>query len=434
MTCLSNFFFFLGLAILLINSMGCGLKTPPLPPEEFAPEKITDLELYTKNKEIILKWSIPTRRVDGTKLLDLAGFEIYRKDLGKKEKTYYSLYNLPILNKPQVEYSLEEEWDTEGMVDDLDDPDLSREENDSLQVEREDNIKFIKIPVYPEEDDEGGELRGYHRIARISINRLEEVEFDGDYMIYTDEELANLPEQLTASQGFNYLIISFDRSNLPSRPSNIAQIWLSPSPDPPISFFALPGEDEVLLTWYIPPNQVVPIHSNKIKGFNVYRKGVQKEDFPFYPINDELIRENFYLDTEVTMGETYVYAIRSVTTDSPPWHEGPLSNEALVTLRDTYPPKPPQGLIGIAKENAIILNWNPNTEPDLLGYQVYRKAHSEANYYRITPSPLPKTTFKDQDIKAGEAYFYKITAVDKASPPNESPFSKEILVSPIKKE
>jgi predicted small lipoprotein YifL len=118
----------LSFLLLGFSLVSCGIKTPPLPPEEFAPEKITDLQVFTKDKEVILKWLIPAKRVDDTKLLDLAGFEVYRKEQTHTEgEEYIPLYRSASADD-QADYLLEEEK-AEEIINAKDEPESTQEKN-----------------------------------------------------------------------------------------------------------------------------------------------------------------------------------------------------------------------------------------------------------------------------------------------------------------
>ena len=56
--------FLLGMFLLLIN--GCGLKTPPVPPQGVVPEAITDLLYQVNDKGVQLSWSYPVRTINGS--------------------------------------------------------------------------------------------------------------------------------------------------------------------------------------------------------------------------------------------------------------------------------------------------------------------------------------------------------------------------------
>lgn len=58
--------------------VGCGRKTAPRPPELVQPEVIESLAARNAEGGIALTWKRPTRYADGSRMLDLAGFEIQR--------------------------------------------------------------------------------------------------------------------------------------------------------------------------------------------------------------------------------------------------------------------------------------------------------------------------------------------------------------------
>lgn len=90
---------------------------------------------------------------------------------------------------------------------------------------------------------------------------------------------------------------------------------------------------------------------------------------------------------------------------------------------DLVSPAVPQQLRVTAGENQVTLAWNPNTEPDLLRYRIYRSS----NYPTFTlhnSVPANTTNFVDAGLDPNVIYFYRITAQDSAL--NESGFSNEV--------
>jgi hypothetical protein len=67
-----------GVAVLACLTGGCGRKTLPKPPELVAPEAVGELALTTRQDGVALRWSRPTRYVDGSSMDDLGGFVIER--------------------------------------------------------------------------------------------------------------------------------------------------------------------------------------------------------------------------------------------------------------------------------------------------------------------------------------------------------------------
>ncbi|HZW37945.1 MAG TPA: hypothetical protein VFF33_01455 [Ignavibacteriaceae bacterium] len=101
----------------------------------------------------------------------------------------------------------------------------------------------------------------------------------------------------------------------------------------------------------------------------------------------------------------------------------------IVTIDDGLPPAVPQGLfVYNATDGTIDIEWKKNNEPDLKGYNVYRRTNktdyiliaSTKNYY-----------YFDDSLEYEETYFYKVTSVDLTN--LESDFSNEISAIPSNK-
>jgi len=93
-----------------------------------------------------------------------------------------------------------------------------------------------------------------------------------------------------------------------------------------------------------------------------------------------------------------------------------------VEVLDIFPPAVPTGLAAVstAGENgaepgaqpAIDLSWQPDTEADLAGYIVYRRA-GDGEWQRISPvQPVVGPGFHDAQVQAGHTYHYAVSAVD----------------------
>jgi hypothetical protein len=87
----------------------------------------------------------------------------------------------------------------------------------------------------------------------------------------------------------------------------------------------------------------------------------------------------------------------------------------MVLLIDSIPPAIPTGLNGeIDSAGVVILNWNKNTEQDLLGYRVFRANHKNDEYSQITKDPVKMNQFIDTiNVKTlTRKVYYKISAID----------------------
>jgi len=140
------------------------------------------------------------------------------------------------------------------------------------------------------------------------------------------------------------------------------------------------------------------------------------------------------IDHTARFGETYHYTAqraRTITFGTQTFELRSISSgEISLTLRDTFPPAAPTGLATIPNQPSnsqqsasIDLSWNPNSEPDLAGYFVYRRpvgpsSESQAPPIKLTPNPIPGPAYRDLSATPGQTYAYTVTAIDNSN--NES--------------
>ena len=95
---------------------------------------------------------------------------------------------------------------------------------------------------------------------------------------------------------------------------------------------------------------------------------------------------------------------------------------------DTVPPDAPNGLVAIAGDGVVSLQWSSNPEPDLAGYAVYRSTGLAAPYSRLTAATLNEPLYVDTTVTNGVTYFYRVEAEDTSS--NASAPSATVTASP----
>jgi hypothetical protein len=128
------------------------------------------------------------------------------------------------------------------------------------------------------------------------------------------------------------------------------------------------------------------------------------------------------IDRNIRLGESYEYRAQRISHVAYEGKTLELAGAFSPTLRvdavDVFPPAVPTGLAAIATagdggiEAAIDLSWQPDTEPDLAGYIVYRR-EDDAAWQRVSPSqPLVSPAFHDNRVQPGHTYRYAISAVD----------------------
>ncbi|MEK9149306.1 MAG: CARDB domain-containing protein [Candidatus Desantisbacteria bacterium] len=94
----------------------------------------------------------------------------------------------------------------------------------------------------------------------------------------------------------------------------------------------------------------------------------------------------------------------------------------ITIILDTIPPSAPTGLSATHGDEVIYLVWNPNPEPDVVGYNVYRDG------VRINTEVIMNTLYEDTGLINGATYTYTITAQDRAG--NEGEESEEVKAIP----
>ena len=66
--------------LLIVIGGGCGVKTPPIPPDVLVAKPINDLQGTVKEGAIDLTWSVPEENQNGSKPVDLVSFRVLRRE------------------------------------------------------------------------------------------------------------------------------------------------------------------------------------------------------------------------------------------------------------------------------------------------------------------------------------------------------------------
>ena len=118
------------------------------------------------------------------------------------------------------------------------------------------------------------------------------------------------------------------------------------------------------------------------------------------------------------------------------------SAEVTVEMKDVFPPEAPLGLVAVpgyageaevqageqAQRAAIDLSWEPDMEPHVVGYRVYRRdldGEATAIWRRLNSELVTMAAYRDLNVVAGRRYAYRVTAVDVTG--NESARSGEVV-------
>ena len=264
--------------------------------------------------------------------------------------------------------------------------------------------------VIPAVDPEAFRVRG-EKVAEVTGETVK----PGTRLLISDP---SLPSLAGGGLGWTlrYGVRVRDESGRPSSLVVARDLITASAPDAPRALTAQATADGVRLTWEAPP-------STPVATYNVYR-GPADGPLSEQPQNVKPLTSRDYLDTGVESGKRYRYVVRAVAVEGVPFREGVSSASATVDASDVFPPAAPSGLVAVQEGKAVRLLWNPGTERDLDGYRVYRSRNG-GEWIRLVADPLRQPTVLDSDVKAGDAVSYRVTAIDRASPPNESVPSAE---------
>jgi len=212
--------------------------------------------------------------------------------------------------------------------------------------------------------------------------------------------------------------------------SNRAQVPAAPTLPPPTGFAAQVSGDGILLSWTPLPPRVAPQGLSYV--YRLYRReesGKDKDkvavDLPLDAAPNSFVDRNFEWEKRYTYRATIGTLIHR-EAEPEAQVEGDDTPEVSVFAHDIFPPAAPSGLQAVfSGENQqlfIDLIWNPNTENDWAGYNVFRH-DGGAPAVKINSDLLKLPTFRDLNVSPGKKYYYSVSAVDVRG--NESPRSEE---------
>jgi uncharacterized protein len=330
-------------------------------PGESIPAHVSDLQTWGKAEGIYLRWSMPSRNLDGTRLEDFLGFRVFRQERLSADS---SCPDCPMNFEPVAEI----------------------------------DVEFPKGPV----------------------------QIQGDQVMWRDPNVKIQREYV-------YFVMGYNVYGTPSPESNRTKISWDDPPAAPESA-QVRSEDQALeVTWSYMSRLVSGKEMKGLAGFNLYRR-TETERFSFFPLNPQPVPGNQYLDGALENERRYFYQVRAVRSVRGTLIEGAGSAVVSGVPEKRNPPSPPTGLVTARQADGVALRWNLNPEPDVAGYNLYRREIGAKESLKLNPQLISERYFLDTTADPRKSYEYTLTAVDttgKESAPSQ-PADAEAMAPPSK--
>ena len=396
-----------GLALLLVLMMiGCGKKGPPLPPLVKIPAAPADLTADRRGDVVDLQFTIPSTNTDNTRPANIQRVDVYAITAPA------TITDEQVLKRGTPVASVD-----------------VKAPRDPNQTVAEDE---------PAEDVDPAVGKGLDQGAVAYVSEHLSPEAFAPAELAKDSNAASKPR---ADQPFGpllgpaagvptriYAAVGVTTRGRRGALSKRASAPLVPPPSPPPQPRISYNEKEVTVAWNgvasataetdgeLLPSKPIGLQPPSI-AYNVYDVSQDEPSkITKAPVNDTKVS-----DPRIAWGEKRCYTVRAVETIDNLTIESDSAPPACKTLTDTFAPAAPKGLRSIAGERSINLIWDPNGEPDLAGYLVFRGTGDKLD--QITPTPIADPTFTD-GVQPGVRYVYAVKAIDKAG--NSSEWSERV--------
>jgi hypothetical protein len=209
-----------------------------------------------------------------------------------------------------------------------------------------------------------------------------------------------------------FAVRTYGKAGDPSDFSNVAYVVAKAPPAAPERVNVTGRADGVLVEWS-------PVEG-ATAGYNIYRRD-SKERAYTRPVHTAGAQERSWLDNTARFGQSYIYTVTAIAGPDPTVESG-IASDHEVIYQDRFPPAPPTELVALAEAGRVRLVWQASEAEDIAGYVVYRRpaggATEGGTFERITAQPVESAEHVDTAVRSGQAYTYRVTAVDQAG--NES--------------
>ena len=246
------------------------------------------------------------------------------------------------------------------------------------------------------------------------------VPFDGKIRRKASFETADL------QSGYKYFYKVKSRTSwlAASEDSNVITfVWYQPAMAP-TALAATAGDRKVVLNWQAATKFSDGTALDKPLKYQVMRSAGGKN----YVKVGGPIEGTTFTDSKVRNGQKYFYTVQSLMELEDELVEGAVTKEVAVSPRDMTPPVAPSGVTAVATSVGTKVFWDKLNDPDIAGYNVYRRAADKDTYELLGTIAPEYMLYVDKSVSGDVRYYYVVTAIDGSNPPNESEKSREATV------
>jgi hypothetical protein len=336
---------------IVLGLTGCGVPGIPRPPSLNLPQPVADLRAVRKGDKVYLAWTVPSETTDAVRVRHLGITRICRS------------------SDPATDCS---------------------------------NPVGTIAPPQPTNPHEKNSTASS---AKISAS-------------YTDQLSPAVLSRDPASQFF-YAVSVLNQHGRSAGLSNKVAVPAVIAVVPPPDFRAEVTADGIVLGWTSSPH---PEETSQLHHlYRVYRReaGTKADtvagEIPFGTSPTySLLDHNFEWEKTYEYRATVVDVI-DVKGRPEAQFEGDDTPPVRVFAHDIFPPAVPSGLqaafSGVGQQPFIDLIWMPDTDPDLAGYNIYRR-EAGGPEQKINSELVKTPAFRDTKLVPGHSYIYSVSAVD----------------------
>lgn len=340
--------------------VGCGKQGAPQPPLRAVPATTQDLSVIQQGPRLLLSFGYPQVTPAGTALEGITAVEIYQTS---RQAT------------------------SEGKATPMD----ARQFGPAAKL-----LQRL----------EGADLTSATEGARINV-----------FLPLPETPAATAPTPATpppAPPAQYFAVRTFGKEGDKSDFSNVAAVVPKAPPAAPERVNVTSRADGVFVEWS-------PVEG-ATAGYNIYRRD-SKERAYTRPVHTAGAQDRSWLDNTARFGQSYIYTVTALAGPDPTVESG-IAADHEVIYQDRFPPPPPVDLVALAEAGRVRLVWQPSEAEDIAGYAVYRRVGENGTFERVTAQPVESAEYVDTAVRAGQAYTYRVTAVDQAG--NESAPGSEV--------